>query len=136
MSRQASKDTNAELAVRRLLHAAGLRYRVEYPVPGMARRRIDVAFTRAKVAVLIDGCFWHGCPQHATQPRANAEWWRTKLDRNMARDRETTEHLTAAGWTVLRFWEHEDPHVVVAQVAAAVGRRPAERTGRLEAWGD
>ncbi|MFF3447205.1 very short patch repair endonuclease [Streptomyces sp. NPDC002667] len=135
MSRQASKDTNAELVVRRLLHAAGLRYRVEYPVPGMARRRIDVAFTRVKVAVLIDGCFWHGCPQHTTQPKANAEWWRTKLDRNMARDRETTEHLTAQGWTVLRFWEHEAPEDVAAQVKAAVERRPAGRSDKGEAWG-
>lgn len=135
MSRQASKDTNAELAVRRLLHAAGLRYRVEYPVPGMARRRIDVAFTRTKVAVLIDGCFWHGCPQHATQPKANAEWWRQKLDRNMARDLETTEHLTAQGWTVLRFWEHEGPEDVAAQVKAAVERRPAGRSDKGEAWG-
>ncbi|MFI7006852.1 very short patch repair endonuclease [Streptomyces sp. NPDC050145] len=122
MKKQASKDTEAELAVRRLLHATGLRYRVEYPVPGMARRRMDIAFTRAKVAVLIDGCFWHGCPQHATQPKANAEWWRTKLDRNMARDRETTEHLTAAGWTVLRFWEHEDPEDVAARIRAVVQR--------------
>jgi DNA mismatch endonuclease (patch repair protein) len=136
MSRQASKDTNAELSVRRLLHAAGLRYRVEYPVPGMARRRIDVAFTRAKVAVLIDGCFWHGCPQHATQPKSNAEWWRTKLDRNMARDRETTEHLAALGWTVLRFWEHEDPVEVSARVRAAVERRLAERAGKQGSWGD
>ncbi|MFG3005738.1 very short patch repair endonuclease [Streptomyces calvus] len=127
MSRQASKDTGVELAVRRLLHAAGLRYRVEYPVPGMARRRLDVAFTRAKVAVLIDGCFWHGCPVHATQPKANAEWWRKKLDRNMARDRETTEHLIAQGWTVLRFWEHEAPEEVAAQVAAAVRQRRPER---------
>ena len=123
MSRQLSKDTNAELAVRHLLHAAGLRYRVEYPVPGMARRRIDVAFTRARVAVLIDGCFWHGCPRHATQPKANAEWWRNKLDRNMARDRETTEHLIAAGWVVLRFWEHEAPEEVAGSVRAAVQRR-------------
>ncbi|MFF8934129.1 very short patch repair endonuclease [Streptomyces paradoxus] len=120
MSRQASKDTAVELAVRRLLHAAGLRYRVEYPVPGLPRRRIDVAFPRAKVAVLIDGCFWHGCPEHATHPKANAEWWRTKLDRNMARDRETTEHLVAAAWTVLRFWEHEDPAEVAAQVLEAL----------------
>ncbi|MGX1542859.1 very short patch repair endonuclease [Streptomyces adustus] len=135
MSRQASKDTNCELAVRRLLHAAGLRYRVEYPVPGMARRRIDVAFTRAKVAVLIDGCFWHGCPQHATQPKSNAEWWRQKLDRNMARDRETTEHLTAQGWTVLRFWEHEAPVEVVVRVKTTVERRLAERLGKGEAWG-
>lgn len=128
MSRQASKDTAVELAVRRLLHAAGLRYRVEYPVPGLPRRRIDVAFPRAKVAVLIDGCFWHGCPQHATRPKANAEWWRTKLERNMARDRETTERLLAAGWTVLRFWEHEAPEGVAVQVAAAVQRRRPERT--------
>lgn len=130
MSRQASKDTSAELAVRRLLHEAGLRYRVEYPVPGMARRRIDVAFTRAQVAVLIDGCFWHGCPQHATHPKANAEWWRNKLDRNMARDRETTEHLTAIGWTVLRFWEHEDPKDVATRVKAVVRQRLTERAGK------
>lgn len=130
MSRQASKDTSAELAVRRLLHEAGLRYRVEYPVPGMARRRIDVAFTRAQVAVLIDGCFWHGCPQHATHPKANAEWWRNKLDRNMARDRETTEHLTAIGWMVLRFWEHEDPKDVATRVKAVVRQRLAERAGK------
>ncbi|MFD6362947.1 very short patch repair endonuclease [Streptomyces roseolus] len=123
MSRQSSKDTAAELAVRRLLHAAGLRYRVEYPVPGMARRRIDVAFTSVKVAVLIDGCFWHGCPEHATHPKANAEWWRTKLDRNMARDRETTEHLQAQGWTVLRFWEHIPPAEVAATVRATVAEK-------------
>lgn len=127
MSKQASKDTAAELAVRRLLHAAGLRYRVEYPVPGMTRRRIDVAFTSVKVAVLIDGCFWHGCPEHATQPKSNAEWWRQKLDRNMARDAETTAHLMAAGWEVLRFWEHEAPEDVVLRVAAAVTRRRAQR---------
>ncbi|MZD05788.1 DNA mismatch endonuclease Vsr [Streptomyces sp. SID5785] len=120
MSRQASKNTGAELAVRRLLHAAGMRYRVEYPVPGMPRRRIDIAFTRVKIAVLIDGCFWHGCPMHATQPKANAAWWREKLDRNMARDRETTEHLHAEGWTVLRFWEHEDPKDVAVRIATSL----------------
>ncbi|WP_019065872.1 DNA mismatch endonuclease Vsr [Streptomyces hokutonensis] len=128
MSRQASKDTAAELAVRRLLHAAGLRYRVEYPVPGIARRRIDVAFTSVKVAVLIDGCFWHGCPEHATQPKSNADWWRQKLDRNMARDAETTEHLIAAGWEVLRFWEHETAEGVAVAVAATVKRRRAQQT--------
>ncbi|MGD6745238.1 very short patch repair endonuclease [Streptomyces sp. BH106] len=131
MSRQVSKDTAAELAVRRLLHAEGMRYRVEYPVPGMARRRIDVAFTRAKVAVLIDGCFWHGCPRHATQPKANSKWWRAKLDRNMARDAETTTHLESLGWEVLRFWEHEAPDDVVAVVSDVVERRRAAR-GRGE----
>ncbi|GLP65543.1 DNA mismatch endonuclease (patch repair protein) [Streptomyces sp. SAI-126] len=123
MSRQVSKNTAAELAVRRLLHAAGLRYRVEYRVPGMARRRIDVAFPGVKVAVLIDGCFWHGCPVHATHPRANADWWRQKLERNMARDIETTEHLRAQGWEVLRFWEHEAPQVVADEVRRVVTQR-------------
>jgi DNA mismatch endonuclease (patch repair protein) len=133
MSRQPSKDTEVELAVRRRLHAAGLRYRVEFPVPGMPRRRLDVAFPKAKVAVLIDGCFWHGCPQHATQPKANAAWWRSKLDRNMARDRETADHLTALGWTVLRFWEHEAPEDVAVRVAETVRRRRAEMRGGKKA---
>ncbi|MGW2087473.1 very short patch repair endonuclease [Streptomyces sp. NPDC001880] len=122
MSLQPSRDTAPEVAVRKLLHASGYRYRLHERVPGMSRRTIDIAFTRAKVAVLIDGCFWHGCPFHATQPKANAEWWRQKLDRNMARDLETTEHLIDAGWTVLRFWEHEPPAEVAEQVAAAVDR--------------
>ncbi|GEB50331.1 very short patch repair endonuclease [Streptomyces cacaoi] len=129
MSRQSSKDTGAERAVRRLLHASGYRYRVHYPVPGMNRRKIDIAFTRARLAVLIDGCFWHGCPEHATSPKANAEWWQRKLDRNMERDRETNAHLRSQGWTVLRFWEHESPTTVVRQVATAVER---EQAGRVQ----
>ncbi|WP_405440363.1 very short patch repair endonuclease [Streptomyces avidinii] len=116
MSRQASRDTTQELAVRRLLHASGLRYRVNFPVPGIRRRTIDIAFTRAKIAVFLDGCFWHGCPAHATQPKANAEWWRAKLDKNMSRDRETTAHLEATGWTVLRFWEHQTPEEVARSI--------------------
>lgn len=126
MSRQGSRDTAAEIAVRKLLHAAGLRYRVNVPVPGMPRRTIDIVFGRAKIAVFLDGCFWHGCPQHATQPKSNAEWWRTKLDKNMARDRETTEHLEAQGWTVLRFWEHEATPEVAANVMDAVFRKRSE----------
>ncbi|MEV6289901.1 very short patch repair endonuclease [Streptomyces sp. NPDC051896] len=122
MSRQNSRDTAIEVAVRRLLHAAGLRYRLNVPVPGMPRRTIDIVFTKAKIAIFMDGCFWHGCPQHATQPKANAEWWRAKLDKNMARDRETTEHLRAAGWTVLRYWEHEAPDAVAEDVRSAVLR--------------
>ncbi|MFC8099978.1 very short patch repair endonuclease [Streptomyces sp. NPDC057363] len=116
MSRQGSRDTAPEIAVRRLLHAAGLRYRVNVPVPGMPRRTIDIAFTKARVAVFLDGCFWHGCPQHATHPKANAAWWRTKLDKNMARDRETSEQLRKEGWTVLRFWEHEAPDAIALAV--------------------
>jgi DNA mismatch endonuclease (patch repair protein) len=120
MSRQGSRDTAPEVAVRRLLHASGLRYRVNLPVPGMPRRTIDIVFPKSKIAVFLDGCFWHGCPQHATQPKSNAEWWRSKLSKNMSRDVETTEHLRAEGWTVLRFWEHELPDEVANTVRAVV----------------
>ncbi|WP_079178817.1 very short patch repair endonuclease [Streptomyces humi] len=120
MSRQVSRDTAPEIAVRKLLHSAGFRYRVNVPVPGMSRRTIDIVFSKAKIAVFLDGCFWHGCPEHATQPKANAAWWRTKLDKNVARDLETTEHLTARGWTVLRFWEHESPADVAHRIAASL----------------
>ncbi|MFE9019112.1 very short patch repair endonuclease [Streptomyces sp. NPDC007808] len=125
MSRQSSRDTTPEVAVRKLLHAAGLRYRVNFPVPGMPRRSIDIAFSRAKIAVFLDGCFWHGCPEHATHPKANAEWWRTKLTKNIARDRETTEHLESHGWVVLRFWEHEIPTAIAVTVTEALTQRRA-----------
>lgn len=130
MSRQGSRDTAQELAVRRLLHASGLRYRVHVPVPGMPRRTIDIVFPKTKIAIFLDGCFWHGCPQHATHPMANAEWWRAKLEKNMARDTETTEHLRSAGWTVLRFWEHVPAEEVAATVRAAVDREKRDRDRR------
>ena len=120
MSEAKRRDTKPELQVRRLLHARGLRYRVMYPVPGIRRRSIDIAFTRAKVAVFLDGCFWHSCPLHGTQPRANAEWWLAKLQRNRARDAETSQALEDAGWLVLRFWEHEAPDVVVEAICSEV----------------
>lgn len=126
MSRQGSRDTAPEVAVRRLLHAEGLRYRVNVPVPGIPRRTIDIVFPKAKIAIFMDGCFWHGCPQHATQPKSNAEWWRAKLDKNMARDVETTEHLRTEGWTVLRYWEHEVPDAVAEKVKYAVLRRSSK----------
>ncbi|WP_103890928.1 very short patch repair endonuclease [Actinacidiphila yanglinensis] len=120
MSRQASRDTMQELAVRRLLHRAGLRYRLHMSVPGMPRRTVDVVFGGLKIAVFFDGCFWHGCPVHATRPQANADWWRSKLDRNKARDRETTEHLLSEGWIVMRFWEHESAEDVARRIHDAV----------------
>lgn len=123
MSRQRCRDTSPELAVRRILHQAGLRYRVHVPVPGLSRRSIDIAFTRHKIAVLLDGCFWHGCPIHATSPKSNADWWRAKLERNVMRNQETTEHLSALGWVVLRFWEHEAPDAVAARVHDVVSAR-------------
>ncbi|MET9292726.1 very short patch repair endonuclease [Streptomyces sp. NPDC003077] len=120
MSRQGRRDTKPELAVRQLLHGAGYRYRLQYRVPGMARRTVDIAFPGLRIAVFLDGCFWHGCPDHATSPKANADWWRNKLDTNMARDLETTAHLKDSGWEVLRFWEHEDPEAIAQRVVEAV----------------
>jgi DNA mismatch endonuclease, patch repair protein len=107
MSRQRRRDTAPELALRRQLHARGLRYRVAWPIPGLARHTVDIAFTRARLAVFVDGCFWHGCPEHATYPAANGDWWTAKLAMNQQRDRKTTTHLEGAGWTVIRVWEHE-----------------------------
>ena len=120
MSRQASRDTAPEMAIRRRLHAAGLRYRVDFsPVPGL-RRRADIVFTRRKVAVFVDGCFWHGCPEHASTPTANQEWWEEKLARNVERDADTNQALGDAGWTVVRIWEHEDPQSATDRVTAAL----------------
>lgn len=116
MSSLAQRDTAPELAVRRVLHAAGFRYRVQLPVPGNRRRTIDVAFTRARLALFIDGCFWHGCPRHGVRPQANSEWWRWKIERNQARDADTTRVLQDQGWRVLRVWEHEPADDVVDAV--------------------
>lgn len=123
MSRQARKNTTPELLLRRELHRRGLRYRVEYPLPGMRRRRADVAFTRTKVAVFVDGCFWHACPQHATRPTNNGAWWAEKLRRNAERDRETDIHLEQQGWAVVRVWEHDSPVVAADRVATTVAGR-------------
>ncbi|MFI7584031.1 very short patch repair endonuclease [Kocuria sp. M1N1S27] len=123
MKRQLARDTNPELLLRRHLHRSGLRYRVDAPLPGMPRRRADVLFTRWKVAVFVDGCFWHCCPVHGVAPKANAEWWSTKLGRNVQRDRETDASLRAQGWQVLRFWEHEDMHVAAQSVQAVIFER-------------
>lgn len=119
------RDTKAELAVRRLVHGAGLRYRVSArPEPDL-RRTADLLFTRARVAVFIDGCYWHGCPEHFTMPATNLDYWSTKIGRNQARDMETTTLLEGRGWLVLRFWEHEPPAAVAATIAERVRERRA-----------
>lgn len=127
MSRQRRRDTGPEVAIRSLLWAAGLRYRVNYPVPGMPRRTIDVAFPRHRLAVFIDGCFWHSCPEHATAPRSNSEWWSAKLARNAERDKETAAHLASQGWKVERVWEHELPEAAAARIEAALRSSPPPR---------
>jgi len=124
-----SRDTKPEVALRRLLHARGLRYRVAFrPLPDR-RRSVDIAFTRVRVAVMIDGCFWHGCLEHYRPPVRNASYWSQKVRRNVARDEETTGRLIAAGWQVLRFWEHEDPHTVADVVERTIrGTKALTRT--------
>jgi DNA mismatch endonuclease, patch repair protein len=108
MSRQRSRDTAPEMALRKELHRRGLRFFVDRaPMSGL-RRRADVVFPRRRVAIYVDGCFWHRCPQHATDPRRNGEWWAEKLAGNVARDRATDSALLEAGWRVIRVWEHED----------------------------
>lgn len=120
MSRQRRAGTEPELALRRELHRRGLRYFVDRaPIRGQ-RRRADVVFPRLRVAVYVDGCFWHSCPEHATYPKNNAEWWAEKLAANVARDRATDAALIAAGWQVIRIWEHEDPVIAADRIAAAL----------------
>jgi DNA mismatch endonuclease (patch repair protein) len=117
------RDTQPELLVRRILHARGLRYRVDLRVVRESRTRADIAFTRQRIAVFIDGCFWHSCPDHLHLPKANADYWVPKLARNVERDRQATVLLRGLGWTVLRFWEHERPEEVAEGIIEAVRER-------------
>jgi DNA mismatch endonuclease (patch repair protein) len=127
MSRMPRGSTGPELAVRRELHRRGLRFRVNYGVlPG----RPDLAFTRVRMAVFIDGCFWHRCPDHGTLPRNNREWWLAKLDRNVARDAEKDAALRELGWLPLHVWEHEEPGGACDRIEREWRSRIATGTGR------
>jgi DNA mismatch endonuclease (patch repair protein) len=108
MARVPKRDTAPELAVRRAAHALGL--------------RADLVFPRLRIAVFVDGCFWHGCPCHGNRPRHNGDWWREKIERNRRRDQDTDRRLAETGWTVVRAWEHDDPAAVAATIAAEVIR--------------
>lgn len=128
-----SRDTKPELNVRRLLHGAGYRFRVCYrPIPTL-RRTADIVFTRHRLAVFIDGCFWHGCPVHGQiETVRHAEYWRDKFVANRSRDAETNRVLAEAGWAVLRFWEHETPAEIAQAVMQALPPRflrPGDKTG-------
>jgi DNA mismatch endonuclease (patch repair protein) len=115
-----SRDTKPEIAVRCAVHAMGMRYRVAArPLAGV-RRTADLVFRRERVAVFVDGCFWHGCPAHHAPPKTNAGYWANKIEGNRIRDLHTTALLDAAGWTVLRFWSHEQPLAVAAQIAEVI----------------
>ncbi|MGW3327081.1 very short patch repair endonuclease [Streptomyces virginiae] len=114
------RDTRPELRLRSLLHRAGLRYRVSTrPLPGL-RRTADLVFTKAHIAVFVDGCFWHGCPEHYRPSTRNSEFWQRKIETNRARDAETDLRLGEAGWNVVRVWEHEDPEEAARRVWTAV----------------
>lgn len=113
-------DTKPEVALRSKLHRQGLRFRKNArPVPDLSCRA-DIVFTSRRVAVFVDGCFWHRCPEHGTEPRTHSSYWSAKLDRNVSRDRENDAQLRAAGWTVVRIWEHDPVEAAASQVWDAV----------------
>ena len=126
------RNTAAELELRRVLHAIGLRYRTDQRLLRGLTRRADIVFVSARVAVLVDGCFWHCCPLHGTRPKTNSEGWAQKLDGNILRDRDTDFQLTAAGWDVIRVWEHE----AAAEAAARISARVKSSQHRLTAHVD
>lgn len=125
MQRQRRRDTALEVGVRSRLHALGYRFRVDYRPDASLRTRGDIVFTRRKVVVFIDGCFWHGCPWHATEPKNNAQWWREKLAANVARDRRADQLLRDLGWAVIRVWEHEPLESAVASIVRVLGEPPS-----------
>ena len=117
MQANRSRDTAPELAVRRLLHARGMRYRVASQPEQSIRRKADIVFTKSRIAIFIDGCFLHGCPEHGTREfRYNVTYWQTKIAANIDRDADTNARLQDAGWTVARFWEHESPERVADEI--------------------
>ncbi|MER5621972.1 very short patch repair endonuclease [Streptosporangium sp. NPDC002544] len=131
------RDTKPELALRRAVHALGLRYRVCYRPLKSVRRTADLVFTKVKIAVFLDGCFWHGCPEHHTVAVTNATFWAEKVRRTRERDAETDRLLAKAGWLTIRVWEHEQPVVAAVHIADVIASRRAalqERTA-VEAQG-
>ncbi len=125
MAANQRRDTGPELRLRSDLHALGLRFRVDFPIPVPGRRpvRPDVAFTKLRLAVFVDGCFWHGCRQHWSPPKSNAEYWTEKIERNRGRDRRSDQLLAEAGWQVLRLWEHDSRQTALRRVTEAVQAR-------------
>jgi DNA mismatch endonuclease (patch repair protein) len=130
MTGNRSRDTGPELAVRSLLHRRGLRYWVARRPVRSVRRAADLVFPRIKLAVFIDGCFWHECAELFVLPKTNTDYWREKISGNSARDRQTNELLANEGWTVLRYWEHENPESVAEEIAERVSELRATAQGQ------
>lgn len=120
------KNTSAESLLRRELRSRGFRYRIQVPVLVKPRRVADIAFIGLRIAVFVDGCFWHGCPEHATWPKQNAGFWRSKILTNQERDRDTDARLQDEGWAVVRVWAHETPGDAAQRIAKVVEERKAE----------
>jgi DNA mismatch endonuclease, patch repair protein len=125
MSRIRGTNTTPEIALRKALWSAGQRYRLHHKIPG----RPDIVFTKARVAIFCDGCFWHGCPEHGVKPKTNGPFWLAKLAKNKARDERIVAALTAEGWTVMRFWEHEieNDAAKVARLVVRAVRKSGKR---------
>jgi DNA mismatch endonuclease (patch repair protein) len=119
MKRTRRRDTSAEVALRRELYRIGLRYRIDYRITGI-RARPDIVIIASRLAVFVDGCFWHACPIHGTEPKRNVAWWKEKLENNVRRDREGRRQLESAGWTVIRVWEHENVAEAAERIAKLV----------------
>lgn len=122
MRRTTGRDNALERALRSALFREGMRFKIHYRIPGLRRRSIDVALIRPRVAVFVDGCFWHGCPEHGTWPGRNAAFWREKIEANRRRDHETDALLRASDWEVVRIWEHECLEAAVARIRKAAGQ--------------
>lgn len=127
MARVRQKGTGAELAIRKELFRMGARYRVDFAVLKKPRRVADIAFPGLKIAVFVDGCFWHGCPEHASWPKQNAEFWRQKIETNRVRDMDTDSRLVALRWEVIRVWEHESPASAAQKIMGLVAKAKKNR---------
>jgi DNA mismatch endonuclease (patch repair protein) len=127
MSATRGRDNLRELAVRSALHRHGFRFRIHLKLLKGLQRTADIAFPSFKIAIFLDGCFWHGCPIHGTWPKNNAKWWRDKILANRERDHDTDRKLKANGWSVVRIWEHEDADVVVKRLVHLLKARDARR---------
>lgn len=120
MQRTRGRDNPFEVLIRSQLYAKGIRYRAHYPVPGMKRITCDIAVPKLRIAVFLDGCFWHGCDIHPPSVKKNTAFWMEKIERNRARDIRVREHLAEIGWTPLRFWEHETVEAIVKRIVSTV----------------
>lgn len=128
MQGTAQRGNRSERRLRSALHIKGIRFRNHYRIAVLPRRSIDIALVGVKIAIFIDGCFWHGCPRHGTMPKSNRAWWKTKINTNQLRDRDTNIELRKAGWKVMRIWEHQPVEVVVLRIIrmrSAVLRLPS-----------